>query len=133
MNYHDINTQYDLVVIGGGMAGCAAATAAARGGLRVLLLEQDGSLGGAMSNSYVYPLMRYTYKTSDGKWALLNAGVFGEMLQRHREMGGVSERGWQPEIFKIMLDALLTENSVDVLFLTKMIDVVMDGRVIRAV
>jgi flavin-dependent dehydrogenase len=37
---------YDVVVAGGGPAGCAAATAAAQEGTRVLLLEATGALGG---------------------------------------------------------------------------------------
>lgn len=36
---------YDLIVVGGGMAGCAAAIVAARGGLKVLLLEKSATPG----------------------------------------------------------------------------------------
>ena len=35
---------YDLIVVGGGISGVAAATAAAREGLSVLLIEKFGSL-----------------------------------------------------------------------------------------
>ena len=38
--------EYDVVVLGGGPAGIAAATAAARGGLITLLVERYGFLGG---------------------------------------------------------------------------------------
>mgnify|MGYP000959196916 FL=1 len=38
--------EWDVVVIGGGPAGCAAATAAAREGARTLLVEATGALGG---------------------------------------------------------------------------------------
>lgn len=40
----DIN--WDVIVIGGGAAGCAAAIAAAREGVRTLLVEAAGALGG---------------------------------------------------------------------------------------
>ena len=54
--------KYDFVVAGGGVAGISAAVSAAREGLSVLLLEKFGSLGGAMSNSLVYPFMSYRVK-----------------------------------------------------------------------
>ena len=41
-----LESGYDVVVAGGGPAGCAAALAAARHGARVLLLEYSSSLGG---------------------------------------------------------------------------------------
>ena len=51
MNYEDkrpvIEKQpYDVVVVGGGIAGVAASVAAARKGVRVLLLEKSIFLGG---------------------------------------------------------------------------------------
>ena len=41
---------YDVIVLGGGFTGCAAAIAAARQGVKVLLIEASGYLGGAASN-----------------------------------------------------------------------------------
>ncbi len=38
--------EYDVVVVGGGVAGCAAAIAAARNGARVALIEKENVLGG---------------------------------------------------------------------------------------
>ena len=38
--------EYDLIVVGGGISGCAAAISAARCGLDVLLIERYGFLGG---------------------------------------------------------------------------------------
>lgn len=38
--------QWDVIVVGGGPSGCAAATAAAREGAKVLLIESTGMLGG---------------------------------------------------------------------------------------
>ncbi|MDD2214713.1 MAG: FAD-dependent oxidoreductase, partial [Oscillospiraceae bacterium] len=39
-------TSYDVIVIGGGPAGCTAAAASAREGARTLLVEASGALGG---------------------------------------------------------------------------------------
>ena len=44
---------WDVVVAGGGPAGCAAAAAAGREGARTLLLEATGALGGMGTNGMV--------------------------------------------------------------------------------
>ncbi len=46
----------DILVIGGGVAGCAAAIAAARHGKHVILAEQSGILGGQATQGLVTPL-----------------------------------------------------------------------------
>lgn len=132
MHYRELEKDYDLIVVGGGLTGVAAAVAASRQGLSVLLLEQDGSLGGAMSNSFVFPFMRYTY-WEDEKWNYLSAGIFKEMVERHRSIGGCSKYGWQPELIKMMLDDMIVEAGVDILFHTRVVNVVMDGRELKSV
>ncbi len=122
--------KYDLVVLGGGLSGVAAAVAAAREGISVLLVERAGCLGGAMSNSFVYPFMKHSTTDENGKNVLLSAGIFKEMVDRHRKMSKDSY-GWSPEIFKIMLDDMTVEAGVDLLFHTQVIDVIKDGRIIR--
>lgn len=125
--------KYDLIIIGGGLSGVAAAVSAARQGVRVLLVERAGCLGGAMSNCAVYPFMKHTMTRSDGTKRVLSAGIFAEMCRRHAEIGGVSARGWQPELFKIMLDGMVSEAGVDVLFHTRLIGAVTEGRQVKAV
>ena len=45
----------DLVIIGGGMGGCAAALAAARNGLNVIMTEETGWIGGQISQQAIPP------------------------------------------------------------------------------
>jgi hypothetical protein len=45
----------DLVIIGGGLGGCAAALAAARNGLRVLMTEETDWIGGQLTSQAVPP------------------------------------------------------------------------------
>lgn len=47
----------DVVVVGGGMAGCSAAVGSARTGARTVLVEVNGFLGGMGTASMVYPWM----------------------------------------------------------------------------
>jgi hypothetical protein len=46
---------YDVVVVGGGMAGCMAAVAAARQGVKVALIQNRGMLGGNASMEHMIP------------------------------------------------------------------------------
>ena len=45
----------DVAVIGGGVGGCAAAVAAARNGMRVILTEETDWLGGQLTSQAVPP------------------------------------------------------------------------------
>lgn len=44
---------YDIAVLGGGIAGAAAAISAARAGARVILIERGGSLGGTLTEGFM--------------------------------------------------------------------------------
>lgn len=51
--------QYDLIVVGGGIAGTMAAVAAARHGTDVLLVEETGCLGGSLTSCGTGPMMTF--------------------------------------------------------------------------
>ena len=108
--------KYDLIVVGGGLSGVAAAVAAAREGLHTLLIERSGTLGGAMSNNLVYPFMKYATE-GEGAQKTLCCGLFGEMRDRERlyDNSGTVSR-FRPEYFKLVLDDMLVEAGVEVLF-----------------
>jgi FAD dependent oxidoreductase len=55
-----VHAEADVVVIGGGPSGCAAATAAARLGADVLLVERYGHLGGLATGGLVFWIDRMT-------------------------------------------------------------------------
>lgn len=118
--------KYDLIVLGGGISGVAAATAAAREGMTVLLIEKYGALGGAMSQSQVYPFMGSSLKGSNPT-VYLSRGIFMEMKQRRARYNDPS-----PEVFKFVFDDMLSEAGVDVLFHTTAYSAVCEGRMIRS-
>jgi hypothetical protein len=68
---------YDLIVAGGGPAGLCAAIAAGRKGLKVLLIERYGFLGGMAAISMVGPFM----PTFTGEHQIIK-GLFKEIVDR---------------------------------------------------
>ena len=48
---------YDVVIVGAGPAGIAAALEAARSGSRTALIERYGCVGGNLTQGYVGPVM----------------------------------------------------------------------------
>lgn len=129
--------KYDLVVAGGGLSGVAAAVAASREGLRVLLVEKSGCLGGAISNNLVYPFMPYWTKQKAGDIVskkYLSAGLFKEMKERHdRYVDDCKDHEFNSEYFKIVLDDMTAEAGVDVLFHSVIFGVTTDKRKISSV
>ncbi len=114
---------YDLCVAGGGLAGVMSAVSAAREGLRVILVEKYGFLGGMATCGLVHPFMSWVEK---GSHARANAGLFETLQRRVYELGGSDnpQAGWYMEEFmKLALDRMVTEAGVRVLFHAKLDDV----------
>ena len=116
-------THFDLIVTGGGQAGCSAALAAARQGLKVLLAEAGGALGGAAVNCLVNPYMPFTTTVVQGEekntlW--LSDGIFREIYEElnRDEIYGYSggQRIFHEETLKLIYDKKMKEAGVTVLF-----------------
>lgn len=69
----------EVIVVGGGPAGTAAAIASARNGAKTLLVEQYGFLGGMATAGLVGPFM--TSYGIDGKDPIIE-GIFRELVDR---------------------------------------------------
>lgn len=110
--------KYNLVVAGGGLTGVAAAVSAAREGLSVLIIEKEGSFGGAMTNNLVYPFMEYwTHDPVTKERKFLSDGIFTKMRERHQKyMTDNHLLHFKPEYFKFTLDEMIEEAGVEVLF-----------------
>ena len=108
--------KYELVVVGGGFAGVAAAIAAARAGVDVLLVDKGNCLGGAAVNCLVSPFMPYS-TVIDGKHVVLSAGIFSEIIRRMDERHAmVGERFFLEEELKFVLNDMVLEAGVKLLF-----------------
>ena len=131
--------QTDVVVVGGGPAGFAAAVAAARAGSKVALVERYGSLGGLFTNGMVLIVLATSRKT-DGKWDLVTKGVCEELMVRAGKFGTdfsskpentCPKSQWlptiDPECAKVIMDDMIAESKVEMFFHSWGVDVVQDG------
>lgn len=116
---------FDVVVLGGGPAGIAAAVAAGRAGARTLLVERYGFLGGMGTAAGVTnfcglhanvhgEIRRVVHGIADD----LLAGIdrFGGLRAPHRVFGKIDAQAYDTAAYKIAADALVAEAGVTVLF-----------------
>ncbi|WP_438444071.1 FAD-dependent oxidoreductase [Gorillibacterium sp. sgz5001074] len=123
-----LDDRWDVIVAGGGPAGCTAAAAAAREGARTLLLEATGSLGG-MGTSGLVP----AWCPFSDKEKIIYRGmalkVF-EALKRAMPHVPGDAMDWvpiDPEKLKRVYDDLVVEAGATVLFNTVLASVETDG------
>ncbi|MGH6665907.1 MAG: FAD-dependent oxidoreductase, partial [Pseudolabrys sp.] len=127
---------YDVVVLGGGPAGIAAAVAAGRHGRKVLLVERYGFLGGMGTAAGVTNFCGL-HANAHGAIKQVVHGVAGELLARIDRLGGLNAphlvlgkiyaQSYDTAAYKCAADALLLSNNVEILFHALATDVVMDG------
>ena len=113
--------KFDVIVIGGGLSGVAASLAAAREGLKVLLIDKGNCLGGAAAANLVNPFMPYwTHEAGGGgrKRLYLSAGIFRDILERLSAAGalGENEMTFDEEYLKLLLNRMTAEAGVKLLF-----------------
>jgi len=140
--------EYDVIVVGGGVAGVAAAVAAARNGARVCLIEKAHALGGLATLGLVV----YYLPLCDGRGNQVIGGLGEEMLrlavrygpgkvpdcwngpgdieQRTRQRFSVR---FNPASYAIALDEFVLDAGVKVLFDTRFCGVLGGGGRIEAV
>ena len=127
----------DVVVVGGGPAGFAAAVAAARNGAKVALIERYGSLGGLFTNGMVLEMLA-TCRRDESRWSLVTRGVCEEFMRRATKFGSdfctpetLPARHWQPtvdpEAAKVLMDEMIAEAKVEMFFHSWGVDVIQDG------
>ncbi len=101
------DNRFDIIVVGAGMAGCAAAIAAARSGCSTLLVERFGFPGGCATAGLVNPFM--THCSGDG--TPLVAGLFAEIRSRVADMGGMLVNSFDSECMKFALQEMVLESG----------------------
>ena len=112
-----LDESYDVIVCGGGPAGCTAAIAAAREGAKTLLLESSAMLGGMATLGMV----NNWGPIHDGI-RNLHQGIAGEIIVELRAaMPNIPQDKWNhlsidAEKLKLILDRRVTASGATVLF-----------------
>ena len=137
--------RYEVIVCGGGPSGIPAALAARRLGMKTLLIEATGQLGGVGTSAGVSHLL--ASRTNDNQVCV--AGIFKEITEELAERGGAvnpdsiatpgkyNPHGWTGKVsnltygvpfdpiqMAIFLDEKMLEAGVDLLYFTGVVDVV---------
>ncbi len=117
--------EYEIVVLGGGPAGIAAAVAAARAGRRTLLIERYGFLGGMGTAAGVTNFCGL-HANVHGEMHRVVRGIASELLERidragglnapHLILGKILAQAYDTAAYKIAADDLLAAHKVDILF-----------------
>jgi len=92
----------DVLVAGGGVAGCAAAVSAARAGASTLLMERNGCLGGVATATLMANIGN-RYLTASGKQVI--SGFAGEVVERLVEIGAASARWRNRDVPGVVIDS----------------------------
>ena len=129
--------KHQIIVVGGGFAGSAAAIAAARQGRDVLLIEKYNCLGGAAIYNLVNPFMPYcTRNVEDKSTVVLSCGLFSEIVERLGKANGLrstDKNCFNEEVLKYVLLQMALESGVQLLFQTYVTKVRREGDKILSV
>ncbi len=117
--------EFDVVVLGGGPAGIAAAACAARNGARTLLVERYGFLGGMGTAAGVTNFCGL-HANVHGEIRQVVHGIADDLLDRMRALDGLNEphlvlgkihaQAYDMSAFKCAADALLLDAGAQLLF-----------------
>jgi len=126
--------QVDVLVAGGGPAGIAAATVAARIGARTMLVERYGYLGGLATGGMVL----YMAGLFDEEGERCIGGVHWEALERLRAIGGLAEVSpsdvhVDSELLKVVADEMCTEAGVTLRLHSWAVDALLEGCRVKGV
>lgn len=143
----EVVAETEILVLGGGPSGIAAATAAARTGARTMLLEKYGFLGG-MGTAAMVTNFCGLHASINGSVQQVVRGIADDILERLDRLDGLREphpvkatggghdiaaQAYDTSAYKMAADDLLLSAGVDIRFHSFAVGVAMDGPRIDAV
>lgn len=122
----EIKGEYDVVVCGSGPAGIGAAVTAGRNGVKTLLLEQNGTVGGVATSGLM------SHFTGD-----CNSKIYREVLKRQAD-ARIYQKGEitttiEPDVLMNVYFDMLKEANVDVLLYTFVCDTITEDGALKGV
>ena len=133
-SYKVMKESYDVIVIGGGTAGSAAAIASAMEGACTLIVERNSYLGGSASGGQVTPMM---HNGIDGN---LGRSYINEIIKKRMSEEGYTaddhcgNDGWfNTEMIKFTLEDIFTEYKGNILYYTEFIDTIVKDNKIEGI
>jgi hypothetical protein len=139
----EIFGEYDVIVVGGGTSGVAAAISAARVGANTLLIERLGTLGGQMNVSGP-PGFAYAWLFNP-RWEQVIAGIMEETHSRLLKEGhalphlktdfraGYSFSYVDPDWWGLLIFEMMQETGVQLLLHSLAVDVLKHGNQVKGV
>ena len=132
--------KFDVVIIGGGIAGSLAAVACARMGVKTLLVEEKGCLGGSLTSSGTGPMMTF----HAGETQVIQ-GLAEEMVQNLIKKGfsighipdstgyTYTVTPFDCEGLKFELECMVLESGADLLYHSVVSDLVIKDDILEEV
>ncbi|MDC7954349.1 FAD-dependent oxidoreductase [Fusobacterium simiae] len=134
--------KYDVVVVGGGTAGVAAAVGSSKAGAKVLLIERNPYLGGEATHSGVNAFCGF-FSCGENPVKVVE-GVGNQVLEEMEKLGpttieyiisaaGNKNINFQTEYLKCAMDNLLEKENVNYLLHARVISSEIESNKIRSI
>lgn len=130
--------QTDVLVVGGGTAGCIAGISSARNGAKTVIIDKQECLGGMWTCGYLGLWVGFSNKES-----VIVRGIPWELRMKLKELNAIIEKNpdkdpyalYDPEVAKVILDDFtINEPNLTSYFHSTVVDVIMEeNRVVGVV
>jgi len=146
----DVFDEYDVIIVGGGVAGLVAAIASGRNKVKTLLIERFGYLGGTATVSLMININGFRNQVEPDNMQTVK-GIAQEIIIELHKIDGLGKSPYpqkeynieneelsysyciNPEKFKYITLKMVHESEVDILFHTYFSDVIMEGQDLKGI